>query len=129
MQASETSPPTTSKSVPGPCLILIAESVTQPLRLMSPGVAGSVWPGVSVGMGTSARVEVGAVKVFRKLKTRSRRTVMVPNIPNRLAMLSLCAGGTGFANGLRIGCTAGDRCFFMVIYLTEVLNVAFAMTP
>jgi len=74
-------------------------------------------------------VEFGPVKVFRKLKTRSRRTVMVPNIPKRLARLSLCAGGTGFANGLRIGCTAGDRFFFMAIYLSEVLNVASAMTP
>ena len=111
--------------------MFISEVVTQALRLKDSGAAISAGlgvSGVSVAMGTRTPVEVGAAEVFNQLKTRSRRTVMVPNIPKRLAMLSLCAGGTGFANGLRIGCTAGDRCFFMVIYLPEVLNVASTMT-
>jgi len=128
MQVPESSPPMTSKSIPGPCLILIAELATQALRLTASGVGVSAWLGVSVGMGTSMRVEIGTAEVFNQLKTTNRRTVMVPNIAKRLARLSLCGGVIGFANGLRIGCTARDECFFMAIYLPEVLNVVSNMT-
>ena len=79
-------------------------------------------------MGTGIPVDVEAAEVFSQLKTRSRRTVMVPNIPKRLARLSLWGGVTGFANGLRIGCIARDECFFIAIYLPKVLIVAATMT-
>jgi len=128
MHVPGTSPPITSKSVPGPFLMFISELVTQALRLTGSGAAINAGLVVSVGMGTSMRVEVGAAEVFRKLKTRSRRTVMVPNIPKRLTRLSLCGGVIGFANGLRIVCTARAECFFMAIYLPKVLNVASTMT-
>ena len=70
MHVPGTSPPITSKSVPGPCLILIAEVVTQALRLADSGVTVSAWLGVSVGMGTSMRMEVGAAEVFNQLKRK-----------------------------------------------------------
>ena len=127
-QVPGTSPPVTSKSVAGPCLILISEVVTQALSVrMSAAISAGlvVTGGVRTGMCAAA----GAARLFSKLKIIIKRRVGVPSIPKRLARLSLCGGVIRLANGLRIGATARDECFFLANYLPKLLNIFSSMTP